>query len=138
MKVKLNSSEAYKPILTTDWATVSAEDAAKAWIVNRALAAVGHPPMFDIDANTDGDALIVLAPAPDDYRGDMDAIRILYPDVELKLFDNFELGDIDAVYRRGDGRLLGHLTSYYGNNGRGGLAAQDFDPAPGVTVRWLD
>lgn len=36
MKVKINP-DAYKAILTTDWATVSADDAALAWIVNQAL-----------------------------------------------------------------------------------------------------
>lgn len=134
MKVKIN--DAYKAILTTDLASVSTDDVSVAWIVNRALSAAGRPPMFDIDADADGDALVVLTSAPDDYRGDMDAIHILFPDVDLKLVDDHDLGDIHAVYRKGDGRLLGHLTSYYGNNGRGGLAAQDFDPAPGVTVKF--
>jgi hypothetical protein len=137
MRVKLNT-DAPKSILTTDWARVSADDAAKAWIINRALKAVGHLPMFDIDDATDSDAFVVLTPAPDDYRGDMDAVNIVYPAVELKLFDNFELGYIESVFRRRDGRLLGFLTSYFGNNGQGGLAAQDFDPAPGVAVQWLD
>lgn len=135
MKVKINA-DAYKAILTTDWASVSPDDAALAWVVNQALKAVGHPPMFDIDDAADSDALVVLTPAPDHYRGDMDALNILYPDVDLKWVDNHDLGDIHAVYRKSDGRLLGHLVSYYGNNGRGGLAAQDFDPAPGVTVRF--
>ena len=136
MKVKINA-EAYKPILSTNWATVSADDAALAWIVNRALKAVGHPPMFDIDADADGDALVVLTPTRDGYRG-YDALNILYPNVDLKWIDNHDTGYIDAVYRKADGRLLGFLTSYYGNNGKGGLAAQDFDPAPSVTVHWLD
>lgn len=133
MKVKIN--DAYKAILTTDQTNVSADDAALAWVVNRALASVGAPPMFDIDGD-DGDALVVLAPAPDDYRGDLDAISILYPDVNLRLVDdNSGQGDVHAVYRKRDNLLLGHLISYFGNNGKGGLAAQDFDPAPGVLVR---
>jgi hypothetical protein len=135
MRVKINS-DAYKTILTADWTSVSADDAALAWIVNRALSAAGQPPLFDIDdADTDDTALIVLAPAPDDYRGSMDAIHILFPDVDLKVVDDFDQGDVCAVYRK-DGKLLGHLTTYYGNNGRGGLAAQDFDPAPGVVVKF--
>lgn len=139
MRVKINSgSDAYKAILTTDWTTVSADDAALAWIINQTLKAVGHPPMFNIDDAGGGDALVILTPAPDGYRGDMDALNILYPNVDLKWVDNHDLGYIDAVYRQEDKRLLGFLTTYFGNNGKGNLAAQDFDPAPGVTVRWVD
>lgn len=52
-----------------------------------------------------------------------------------RAIDYHDLGDVHAVYRK-DGRLLGYLTTYYGSNGRGRLAAHNFDPAPGVTVKF--
>ena len=136
MRVKINSdSDVYKAILTTNWTSVSPDDAVLAWVVNQALTSAGHPRMFDIDDTADSDALVVLTPAPDGYRG-MDALDILYPDVDLKFFSYHNLGDVHAVHRKQDGRLLGYLTTYYGSNGRGRLAAHVFDPAPGVTVRF--
>ena len=134
MKVKINA-EAYKPILSTSWTKASVDHATLAWIVNKALASAGAPPLFDIDDAGD-DALVILAPVPDGYGG-KDAIDILYPDdVDMKFVEYHDLGDVYAVHRRGDGRLLGYVTTYYGSNGKGRLAAQDFDPAPGVTVRF--
>lgn len=134
MRIKLNNN-AYKSILSTNWANTSADDAVLAWIINRALTSTGHSPMFDIDDIGCIDAMVVLTPVSDGYGG-RDAIEISYPDVDLKWVDNHDLGDIHAVFRKKDSRLLGYLTTYYGNNGRGKLAAQDFDPAPGVRVHF--
>ena len=134
MKVKLNA-EAYKPILSTSWTKASVDHATLAWIVNKALASAGAPPLFDID-DAGEEALVILTPVSDGYGG-RDALEISYPDIELRFFDYHDLGDVHAVYRQ-DGRLLGHLVTYYGNNGKGRLAAQDFEPAPGVIVRFDD
>lgn len=137
MKVKLSDS-AYKHILSEKWVSARADEALIAWMVNRALASVGHPPMFDIDDTNDTEeALVLLAPASDGYGG-RDALCILYPDIDLKFVEEFDSGDVQAVHRRKDGRLLGFLTTYRSNNGRGRLSGQDFKPAPGVRVYYDD
>lgn len=135
MKVKLNKAY-YKVFLNEDWVNVGVDGTMLAWVINRALASVGAQPMFKIDDTTGEEALVILAPTSDSYGG-QDALDILYPDdIDMKFVEYHDIGDVYGVYRKSDGRLLGFLTRYYGNNGRGRLAAEDFDPAPGVRVRF--
>lgn len=136
MRVRL-SEEAYRHILSEQWVSARADEALIAWMVNRALASVGEPPMFEIDEtniSSDDEALVILVPVSNG-RGEDAALRILYPDVNFKLVDNFYEGDVQAVHRQKDGRLLGFLVTYY-TNGR--LGSHKFDPAPGVRVYYDD
>jgi hypothetical protein len=136
MRVKLSDS-AYKHILSDTWVSARADEALLAWLVNRAFASVGEPPFFEIDdtdISADDEALVILVPVSNG-RGEDAALRILYPEVDFKLVDNFYEGDVRAVHRKKDGRLLGFFTTYYRN---GWLAEQKFDPAPGVRVYYDD
>lgn len=136
MRVRL-SDEAYRHILSEQWVSARADEALLAWLVNRAFASVGEPPFFEIDdtdISADDEALVILVPVSNG-RGEDAALRILYPEVDFKLVDNFYEGDVRAVHRKKDGRLLGFFTTYYRN---GWLAEQKFDPAPGVRVYYDD
>lgn len=135
MKVKLNKAY-YKVFLNEDWVNVGVDGTMLAWVINRALVSIGADPMFEIDDTTGEEALVILASVSDSYGG-QDALDILFPDeINMKLVEYHDRGDTHAVFRKKDGRLLGFLISYFGNNGRGRLAAQDFDPAPGVRIRF--
>lgn len=130
MKVRLVDDMVYRHMVSEEWASVNANIAALAWVVNQALASAGAPAMFEIEdsCEPDEEALVILVPVSNG-RGEDAALRILYPEVDFKLVDNFYEGDVRAVHRKKDGRLLGFFTTYYRN---GWLAEQKFDPAPGV------
>lgn len=76
-----------------------------------------------------------LAPAPDEYRGDLSCVAFV-DKVERKPLRGDGQPDRSEVYK--GGALIGTLLSWYGNNGHGKLAAQEFQPAPGVEVIWED
>ena len=136
MRVKLNNN-AHKHILSEKWISASTDEAALAWVVNQALASMGALPMFSIDDTTEEEALVILAPTWDGFGG-RDALCILYPDVTIKWVEDFDWGNVHAIHRQNDGRLLGFLTTYRTNNGRGRLSSQVFNPAPGVKVHYDD
>lgn len=80
------------------------------------------------DENT---TTVRVSPAPDDYRGDLSCVAFLDA-VEKKT-----VGGDGSPYRvqvSKNGAVVGELKEWYGNNGRGKLAASEFLPADGVTV----
>jgi len=77
---------------------------------------------------------ILLRKAPDGYRGDKTCIDFLGK-VEFD-WDFFDHADVCMVKK--NGAPVGRLEQCHGNNGRGKLAAESFDPLPGVEVEWVD
>jgi len=83
------------------------------------------------------DLKVVLRPAPDDYRGHLDCVDIISPEVKLVLvLDEVDQAIYD-VFTVDRSQLLGQLECRYGNNGNL-LAFQEFTPAPGVQVEWVE
>jgi len=79
---------------------------------------------------------IQIDKAPDAYRGDPSCISFI-TDVDISPIGGDGFPDVSAV-RLPEGTRVGTLRTWYGNDGKGKLASQDFEPADGVSVKWVD
>ena len=78
---------------------------------------------------------VLLGREPDEYRGSLDCIGIRTPHSLTLVKNNDGVGDVYEVL--GENReKLGNLLRYFGNNGKGKLAAEKFQPESGVEVEW--
>ena len=78
-----------------------------------------------------------LKKVPDSYRGSKDCLEFLDPVQEFIIEDNDGKGYVYAIADL-SGVPLGMLGRYYGNFGRGKLAAEYFRPEPNIEVIYLD
>ncbi len=78
---------------------------------------------------------IRIKAAPDAYRGDMCCIEIL-DKVEYNKISGDGAPNILEVKKNigSDTIVMGTVKQWFGNNGKGRLASEEFIPAPGVTV----
>ena len=74
--------------------------------------------------------------SPDGYRGDLACISVI-TDVEKKHLGGNGAPNVSRIYFE-DGDRAGTLRTWYGGDGDGKKAWQEFEPACGVTVKWVD
>ena len=77
---------------------------------------------------------IRLRLAPDEYRGDKHCVEIITPHNLESRVHRHGKGDDYAV--KVNGVVVGKLTQYYGNNGQGKLASEEFVSVDGVEEIW--
>lgn len=82
-----------------------------------------------VEMEVDHTEIEPVKPAPDGYRGDMDALEIVPPYKSGKKVDSpAGWGHYAVEVLDPDGNVVGILEDAYGNNGQGKLAASRYYP----------